>query len=106
MSVQDNNTSNNQNPINKLGDYAVEGGPGRPKGLKNKFTLIKQDMLEVWEEENGKERFRELFKGPQKDFLRALDKIVAILPRDSNLDMEKEGSHQILLIRSSDQNEK
>ena len=57
---------------------------------KNKFTLIKRDMLEVWEEENGKERFRELFKGSPKDFLRALEKIVSIMPRENMVDIDGE----------------
>lgn len=88
MECQEKQTTDNHNPISKLGEYGVEGGPGRPKGLKNRFTLIKQDMLEVWEEEKGKERFRELFKGTQKDFIKALEKIVAILPKESQLDAD------------------
>ena len=75
-------TTENQNHLNRLGGYGIEGGPGRPKGVKNKFTLIRRDLLEVWEEENGKERFRELFNGSKKDFLKALEKIIAILPKE------------------------
>ena len=32
------------NPIDNLGEYAVKGGPGRPPGTKNRFTLIKQQL--------------------------------------------------------------
>ena len=75
-------TIDNQNLIEHLGEYGVKGGPGRPKGSKNKFTLIKEQLAEVWEEEGGKERFRGLFKGSQKDFVMALDKIISISPKE------------------------
>lgn len=56
------------------------GNPkGREIGSKNRFTLIKEEMMEIWEEESGKEHFRELFK---EHFNRALMHIVSILPKD------------------------
>lgn len=106
MADQDKQTLENQNnPIIRLGEYGAEGGPGRPKGLKNRFTQIKQDMLEVWHEENGKERFRELFKGGQRSFIKALEKIVAILPKDSTLGLESTGETKIVIIRSAPEKE-
>ena len=82
-------TTNNLNPINRLGDYGVKGGPGRPKGSKNRFTLIKEELAEVWHEENGKEKFRSLFNGNPKDFLNALDRIISILPKDPLVKLEQ-----------------
>ena len=82
MKKKEIKTAEYQNPIVQLGEYGVKGGPGRPKGLKNKHTLIKQEMLEVWLEEQGKERFRELFKGTKTDFIKALEKIIAVMPKE------------------------
>jgi len=52
--------------------------PGRPKGSRNKFTLIKDEMAEIWTEAGGKKRFRKLFV---ENFPLALKYIVAILPK-------------------------
>lgn len=60
---------------------------GRPKGSKNRFTQIKEDIIEVWHEEEGKERFRGLFKGSNKDYLKALDVIVSLLPKQDLKDL-------------------
>ena len=47
----------------KEGKFLPEnpGGPGRPKGAIGKYSQIKRDILDVWEEEKGKERFRYFF---------------------------------------------
>ncbi len=34
-----------------LGDFAVKGGPGRPRGLKNKFTQLKETLLDAFNSE-------------------------------------------------------
>lgn len=104
MENQDKETSNNLNPVCRLGDHGINGGPGRPKGLANKFTMIKRDMLEVWQEEDGKERFRQLFKGSSKDFLKALEKIVTIMPKDSPADLESKEGLKIVIVRPSEEN--
>jgi len=87
-----------QNPIDHLGEYGQKGGPGRPKGLKNKYTLIKKDLLDAWTECNGKERFKELLRGSRSDFVKALDKIIAILPKDLAEDLKSESSERKLII--------
>ena len=72
------------NPIAaRLGRFAVEGGPGRKPGIPNKFTMIKQQMVEVWEEEIGKEKFRAMFL---KKFPHALDRIISIMPKETSVD--------------------
>ncbi len=46
------------------------------KGLaKNRFAFQRLFVFEVWQEENGKERFRELFRGSKKDFLNQMKTI-------------------------------
>ncbi len=64
-----------------LGDYCVNGGPGRPSGSKNKFTIIKEQLAEVWEENNGKGKFKEMFN---EDFAKAIDKIIAVMPKEKD----------------------
>ena len=66
-----------------LGDYAIHGGPGRKPGVPNKYTQIKNEMLQVWEEEMGKEKFRALFL---KHFAHALDRIISIMPKETSVD--------------------
>lgn len=89
-------------PLDKLGQYAVTGGPGRPKGLKNKFTQIKEDILAVWEEEDGKERLRELFKGNNKnDFIKILTLIISLLPKEPEEVTKGQKCPEIIYIRSS-----
>lgn len=65
--------------IKNLGQYGVKGGPGRELGSKNKFTLIKEQIAEVWAENNGKNKFKEMFN---EDFSRAIDKIIAVMPKE------------------------
>ena len=92
MQIEVKETTNNLNLINRLGDYGMKGGPGRPKGSKNKFTLVKEEIAEVWQEEGGKERFRSLFNGNPKDFLNALDRIISILPKEPLVKLEQNES--------------
>ena len=90
-------------PIDKLGQYAVTGGPGRPKGLKNKFTQIKEEILEVWEEEDGKERLRELFKGNNKnDFIKILSLIISLLPKEPEETTKLQKCPEIIYITSAE----
>ncbi len=90
MPDQDLKTTENLNPVSKLGEYAIEGGPGRPKGLKNRYSLIKNEILDVWEEEKGKEKFRQLLNSGTRDYIKALHIIVALLPKEPTMFVEKE----------------
>lgn len=76
-----------------LGDYCKNGGPGRPKGSKNKFTQVKEDLVDIWAEEQGKEHFRALFK---KDFVKAIDRIITVLPKEK--DEDKNEAHYHLTV--------
>lgn len=66
------------------------GGPGRPQGMKNRFSIIKDDMLQIWVEENGKEKFRKLFVD-EKTFPKALEKILSLCPREMMGDQHNQG---------------
>ncbi len=72
-----------------LGQLAITGGPGRPIGSKNKFTLIKEQMAELWQEENCKEKFRGIINSGDKSFMIALREIISILPKDPIIDQSE-----------------
>ena len=61
---------------------------GRPKGSKNKFTLFKQEVIDLWEEEGGKEKLRELFKD-NKNFFKVLDRMIAVCPKEPLIKQEE-----------------
>lgn len=69
------------NPVNRFPEQYRNGGPGRPPGMKNKFTLLKEEMIDVWYEKSGKKKFEEYF---EKHFDKALDKIIQIMPKDKD----------------------
>lgn len=54
-------------------------GPGRPKGCKNKYTKIKEDIVSLWKEEDCKERFRKVLR---KDLKWAVNTMIAIMPKE------------------------
>ncbi len=64
------------------GQFAIgnPGGPGRPKGAINKYSRIRQDILDIWDEENGKERFRFFFTRAE-NFERALAIVLSLCPK-------------------------
>lgn len=46
-------TNKKPDPTSRLEVYAKEGGPGRPKGSKNKYTNLKKALLEAFERTGG-----------------------------------------------------
>lgn len=86
-----------------LGQYLVTGGPGRPKGMRNKFTQVKADILSTWKSEKGKEKFKALLNGSSSDYKKALDVIVAIMPKESVIDMDVSSEEKIVFVFQKDQ---
>ena len=72
--------------------------PGRAKGSLNKFTQVKQDMVDIWAEENGKEKFRGMF---QNDLKRALKEITTILPKDVKVGGDEESGPIRIVFRAA-----
>lgn len=70
---------------------------GRPPGVINRFTALKQDLLECWKESGAKERFLSMLKGNKTDFKWATERILSILPRDAIMD-KGDGSKVIINI--------
>jgi len=73
------------------GKFAVgnPGGPGRPKGSKDQFNEIRKDILMVWREMEGKERFAYFFSNPE-NFEKALHIIFAVCPKKWFLELVKD----------------
>lgn len=71
----------------RLGEYAVAGGPGRPPGMKNKFTLLKETLLDTFNNHHDKREAleRTLFykreDGLEYVNLEALRAILGVLPK-------------------------
>lgn len=66
---------------NPLGNYLIEGGPGRPPGSKNKHTLIMEQIAETFLEAGGKEAFKKtLMKEDGAMNLQALELLLKYNP--------------------------
>lgn len=69
-----------------LGKWLETGGPGRPVGSKNKFTQVKEALVEAFLEIDGKEKFINTLKNGDKINLKALNAVLAVLPKDPLID--------------------
>ena len=56
--VQNQDNLTELKPKNNLGNYLVTGGPGRPPGMKNKFTMVKEALVDAFNEAGGAEAFK------------------------------------------------
>lgn len=104
--MTDKNGLKNEYPLerNQDGTWAVgnQGGPGRPPGSLNKYTQIRRDILDVWHEENGKERFRKYFNGPFT-FEKALSIILAVSPKlKISVSEDKNGTRSMIIEEGAD----
>lgn len=81
----------------------AEGNPGRPKGSKNKFTGIKESILNVYQDIGGDKAFAEWASKPQNRG--AFYQIAAKLaPKEVQVAGEEGGPLQIQLISYKDAN--
>lgn len=60
---------------------------GRPTGSLNKYTLLKQKILDVFDEVKGKEKLKEM-TGSKMGFKQFMSYVVALLPKDLNVDTD------------------
>ncbi len=72
-------------------------GPGRPKGLPNKFTTLKQSFLEVFNELGGTQGLLAWVKESKHNKALFYGWITKMLP--SNIDVEPDGALQAILER-------
>lgn len=92
------------NPLDGLGKYAIEGGPGRPPGLKNKFTLLKEKLVDCFDKYPGSYEAlqRTIFEVKNgKDYvnLEALRAILSVLPSGKS-DGESSGNNITIVINN------
>lgn len=81
-----------------LRDLAITGGPGRPKGMVNKFTALKHDLLDTWKR-YGKDFFVWIFKnGTKADKKWAAERIISILPREAVLDIDVTSGPKVVIV--------
>ena len=52
------------------------GGPGRPKGSKNKFTTVKEMVIQVLEDLGGADWIYQFAQQHPRDFLKLIDKLL------------------------------
>lgn len=77
-------------------------GSGRIKGIPNRFTQVKNDLLDVWKKGNGKQRFLELLTGSKADYKWAMERIIAILPKEALLEIDSKVP-DIIVIKTESQ---
>ena len=72
---------------------------GRIKGIPNKFTQIKIDLIDAFKKANGKQKFLDMLNSKDPaDFKWAMERIIAILPREQILDIGANGGAKVLVV--------
>ena len=59
----------------------IKNGPGRPKGLKNKFTKIKEELTDLWADGLMREKLEKLLDDP-KEAKEILKIMVSMMPKE------------------------
>ena len=73
------------------------GNPkGRPKGSKDKFTKIRHELAELFEEQGIKEKLRGLVEsGNKRDLITVLDRIIAVMPKQPLITNEQHTHYNV-----------
>ena len=72
---------------NKKGQYEKGVAPGRPKGSRNKSSIIKDELLDLFKEKKVKGRIGMLLDSKNPNHLKwFVDGIIRILPKEIELD--------------------
>ncbi|MCK4249481.1 MAG: hypothetical protein KAX15_06850 [Candidatus Omnitrophica bacterium] len=66
-------------------EYLEKGGPGRPKGSKNKFTEIKEIIAQTFFDVKGKDKLKTLASKNDKGFRDLMKDIVYLMPKETKL---------------------
>ena len=83
-----------------IGVPFTKDNPGRPKGSKNKYTRLRDDILSVFKKLGGSKAMAKWAATHQKDFYTIM---AGLLPKQIEPPGDGEGI-QILLIRPNDSN--
>jgi len=82
-----------------LGKYLITGGPGRPKNALSKFTMMKKDLVDVWNKGKGKQRLLEMLKSRDiADYKWAVERIIQILPKETIIDIDATVGPKVVIV--------
>lgn len=73
----------------------IRAHPGRPKGSKNKFTIIKDGFLWAYKKLGGKEALLKWAKGNQESYYKH---VVSLLPREVSHEGQSTVKHEHKVI--------
>jgi len=77
--------------ISPINGQELGPGPGRPKGSKNKLTILEEAFFEAWEELEGKKGLKDHIKKHRREFYKTVisvieDKLKKQTPTDVSVD--------------------
>lgn len=88
-----------------LGNFLLEGGPGRGEGTKNKHTVIMEQIADTFLEAGGKEAFKKTLMNPDGTMnLEALELLLKYNPALSKAFGAALGQTVNIIINGSKQN--
>ena len=65
----------------------TKNNPGRPEGVKNKFTRIKEEIVGLWDEANMSETLKKLVKENPKEAKAILQVVASLMPKEDRLEV-------------------
>ena len=70
-------------------------GPGKPKGLQEKYNLVREQLLDVLIETKAMDKVKRSVKGNKsiknRDLHFLIEKVISILPKETKQDMNIDG---------------
>ena len=72
-----------------LGVYAVKGGAGRPLGMPNRWTRLKRELADAFEDAKGVQVFRDFLESKKpRERMEVLKIVASLMPREDRLQHE------------------
>ena len=80
----------------------TNAGKGRPKGSKNKFTLVKEELLSIWSDAKLKDKWIKQLNNDEdgKALKNFTDALVRIMPKEDTLNLQPISSEDMRLLAS------
>ena len=86
-----------KNPVERFGEYAITGGPGRGVGTLNRFTVFKNDLLKAAKSGKLLERVRAICEtGSNSEVLEVARIIASLCPKELRAEIGNTGVPQIV----------
>ena len=80
----------------------AKGNPGKPVGLKNKFTRIKEEILDLWYDGKMKESILKLMQENPKEAKAILQVVASLMPKEDRLEVTTQEPLTIRIENESD----